>query len=482
MKRILTSLILTLLWLGATAQVNVHIVGTSANGAGKRIELYSYTDMLTLDEQLEDACVIDSNGAFALACYANYPRLVVLQVESYNQSFYIEPGRRYEVYIPEFDWTIDEQRNVFLMPEPLPVQFLNLPPAELNLGIGAFEHLVDSFVVANRIHFDPRFRPNRRYFDSLQIAVGPTDDDFLGRYKEYTLATMQYDMRFASRKRLVAKYIADQPIRYYDEQYMRLFLTLFRESISMGTQWLPLGQLVEWVDRGDLASYLDSVGLDPLLRNEQVRELAVLEALKESYYDAVYDRQGVRQMVAQLAEQTKFADHRTLARNLLRKFDRQDSSSNELGQVCLPDAERRTVCLDSLLGKWLYIAFVRVGDPNSLAELETMAFFRDSVYAHHHDVQFVGVSCDREFQKMYHMLKNSRRGHRYDWLWLHFDYDYRLLERFDVVSYPTFVLIDPEGRRPYDITPAPATGFLLNAPWDKKEQPVDNQSEFDFNR
>ena len=119
-------------------------------------------------------------------------------------------------------------------------------------------------------------------------------------------------------------------------------------------------------------------------------------------------------------------------------------------------------------GKWIYVGFIRTGDPNSLKEIETMAHFRDTVYAKHPDVVFVTVVCDREFQKMYHFVKNSRRGARCNWTWLHFDGDYEMLERWEVASYPTFVLIDPEGRRVYDWTPWPRSGILMHGPWEKE--------------
>ena len=461
--------------IGHRGSANVTFAGEAADAAGKRVELYSYDDMLTMREVLEDSARIDSAGRFALSCYTNYPRLVYVQIESYTQSFFIEPGRDYRVYLPEFDWTVDERQNVYLAPVALPLEFLDLPADELNLRIGAFEHLVDSFVVANRVHLDPRFKPRRTTFDTLAGLVrsrfGAPGDDFFGRYVTYTMAQMQYDMRFASRKGMVSRYIADEPVRYHDEQYMRLFLGLYANSISHGTRRVPLERLVAWVAAADVDTYLDSIGLDPLLRNGQVRELAALEALKESYYMPDYDRDGVKAMVGGIASRSRFDEHRRLAGNLLRMWDvaAADSVAEAEAHIVLPDVDRRMVDLDSLRGKWLYIAFVRSGDPHSLAELETMAHFRDSIYASQHDVEFVSVCCDREFQKMYHLLRNSRRGHRYNWLWLHFDGDYRLLERYDVVSYPTFVLLDPEGRRVYEMTPSPATGFLLHGPWVKPE-------------
>ena len=71
---------------------------------------------------------------------------------------------------------------------------------------------------------------------------------------------------------------------------------------------------------------------------------------------------------------------------------------------------------------------------------------------------------------MFHLLKNSRKGARYNWTWLHFDGNYRLLERYGVVSYPTFMLLDPQGQLYYDYTPAPASGILLHGPWEKQDE------------
>lgn len=467
---VLLIVILTAFAVRAQGATNIVIAGTSANAAGKMIGVYGYEDMLTMEEQMLDETRIDGEGRFELKLYANYPRLVFLQVENFSQSFFVEPGRRYEVWMPEFDWDLGEKRNIFLAPAALNVEFLNLPANELNVTIGAYEALVDSFVAANRVFIDPKYHPQRRYFDTLVALVGkrmPSEEGtFFDYYKNYTLAEMQLTMHFVSRKKLIAKYIADKPVRYHDENYMRLFLALYEGSISRGMARVPLQRLVRWVEREDLATYLDSLGVDPLLRNERVRELATLEALKESWYNPVYNGQKVRRMIDKLGRESRFEEHRRLAQRLSQSLGRHEKG-NEAMSFSLPDVDRNMVDLNSFRGKWVYLSFVRCGDPNSLAELETLAFFKDSVYSKNKDVVFVSVACDREFQKMYHLLRTSKRGSKYRWLWLHFDGNYRLLEHYGVVSYPTFVLINPEGQLQYDITPAPASGILLHGPWEK---------------
>ena len=470
------------------AQTNVEIVAESANAAGRRVELLAYEDMLSCREQVLASCVADSMGRFRLACYLNYPRLVVVQIECYSQSFYVEPGRTYHVWLPEFKWEQDEERNVYLAPVALPLEFIGLPADELNLRIARFEAEVDTFLSVNRVHLDPSFKPQRRWMDSLVAhctrpeVVGSDfgrEGSFFARYVNYTLASMRYTMGFASRKQMLTT-VLPQPILYHDECYMRAMFNVLDGMVSKGMRKVPKQRLVEWVHGADLLRYLDSLGTEPLLYDEQLRELAAIVALKESFYDPDYDPEGVQRMLQAIASRSKWAEHRYLAERLLTHFTHHISVATSqaplptLQPPLLPDADRQMVNLNDLAGKWIYLSFVRVGDPASLREIEALAFFKDSVYAHHDDVVFVSVSCDREFQKMYHFLRNNRRGPRYSWTWLHFDGNYRWLEKLGVMgSYPYFILIDPEGRQPYSVTPTPGSGFLLHAPWDKQKAEIE---------
>lgn len=464
-------MLFALAW-SAQSQTNVEIRCSSANAAGRHAELCWYDDMLSQSETVVDECDADSAGTFTLRCYLRYPRLVFIQIEDYSQSFYVEPGRNYEVWLPEFDWTIDERRNVHLDPVALPLEFLNLPADELNLRIGRFEAAIDTFLLEKRAVMDLRFRPDRRYFDTLEMvarAASPADSGtFFGHYCDYRMAELRFASRAESRKRILERCILGQEVRYWDEGYMRLFFALMDHCISKGTSRIPMHRLTAWVEEGRLEMLLDSIGLDPLLRNERIRELAALQALKEAYYDPAYNRERVKTMVERLAATSKFDEHKELALRLARHLTNFESGS-EAEPFVLPDVDHNMVSLDSLLGKWIYLSFVRVSDPHSIGEIETMAHFRDTIYAKYPDVVFVSVSCDREFQKMYHFLKNNKRGKRYEWLWLHFDGNYRLLEQWGVVGYPAFYLINPDGELHYSVTPPPASGIFLHGPWVKEE-------------
>ena len=473
MKRYI-SLIITLILLCniSEAQKNITIKGTIANAIGKRVELYSVSDQISKHEVLLDTFRVGEDSRFDLRCWSNYPMMVTLQIENFSQSFYVEPGKDYNVEIPTFKWDIDEVRNVFLEPETLPIIFKNVSSDDINIQIDSIDRVIARFIDKNYFYFDFKYKPSALYFDSLVETINKlcpdTTNDFVFRYKVYQLAQLRYTMHLDSRKNLINKYIRNHPILYHDENYMSLFAELYANSISKGTKDIPVQRLAHWVYNLDLETYIDSIGMDPLLRHEQIRELAALQALKESFYNfKYYDAAMVVKMIEKLSSRTKFPEHKKIAANILASFHLRDTEKPEEISFILPDVDKNLVNLSEKKGKWLYIAFIRVDDPFSISEMETMAHFKNQVYSNSDSVEFITIVCDREFQKMFHFLKNSRHSKNYDWTWLHYNGNYDLLRHFQITAYPWFVLINPQGNIHYDITPAPSTGFLLNAPWNR---------------
>lgn len=478
MKRILLSILVLMSFVNVVdAQKNITIKGTTVNGSGKTIQLYKYSDKISCYEVKLDEQTIQSDQSFTLQCYANYPTLVFVQIDNYSQSFYVEPGRDYNIYIPRFDWNIDEAKNVYLDPVALPIEFLNLPKTDINALIDKFDRTVSEYIESHKVYFDYRYRPQKRYFDSLVVYVNKQCPDvegcdFFNRYKVYQLAEMKLNMKFDTRRNIYNKYIQGHPVLVYDENYMSLFVALYANAISKGTKDISIHRLAHWVYNMDLSTFIDSLGVDPLLRHEQVRELAALLALKEAYHNFhYYDSESVVKMIERIGLRTKFAEHKPIVKNLVDGFQRTVAGS-EVKSFSLPNVNKELVSLDSFNGKWIYLSFVRVGDPNSRSEIETMAHFKDQIYSRNDNVEFVTIVCDREFQKMYHFLKNSKHGDKYNWTWLHFNNNYELLNNFRVVSYPTFILINPEGKLHYDITPRPGSGFLVSPPWQQNQRQV----------
>ncbi len=467
MKKISFFVLSMICFVALMAQpANVVIKGAAANANGKVIQLFRYSDVISMSEVLLSTDTIRDGRTFELSAYFNYPALVFLQVENYSQSFYVEPSRTYEVNIPQFDWNLDEKENIYLAGEALPVVFQNLPANDLNFSIARFDSVASALLRKYSRSLDKRYRANRKYVDTLLMEiekqVPETDNQYFNRYREYKLAEMRFAFGYETRKKVVDKYIAQKPIMYYDENYMSLFCSIYSHVISKGMKQVPIERLSDWIDNLDVHTYIDSIGTNELLRNEQVRELAAIIAMKESYYDfRNYNSTAVIEMLKRLVSNTKFKEHKPIVDNLVKSLERaQDAATAEV-KVELPDVNKQMVSLDKFRGKWVYLSFVRVGEPSSLSEIETMSHFYDTIMQTC-DLNFVTISCDREFQKFYHFLNNSKNADKYKrWTWLHFNNNFELLRQFSVYSFPRFVLIDPDGKIQTLHALMPAEGFLL---------------------
>lgn len=492
-KRILhTTTVLAILLLTATPSVtaqrhNISLEGTFQAGAGRKVMLFGYSDPLSQREVLLDSITIDSNNHFNLSFYANYPRLVVLQIERYSQSFYVEPGRDYKMAMDHFDWNQDEQRNVYLDPVVLPIRFLQLPNDELNIAIARFDHLCDSVIMEHRTAFDQRYRPDRRYFDTLRHAIEnvkwSNNSTFFERYRTYQLAELEVTLRIDKREKIFDQLVNNRPLPYHDEHFMHFFFTLFDHSVTTGSRYVTTAELLLALESRNAEEFLDLLGNIPLLRNERIRELVAIQSLYEMYYTPLYyPADAVSEMLIRMGQNTKFEEHRQLIQNIMYALRLTDNPTADLMQLTLPDEYHVMHSLDSLKGKWTYIAFVRIDDANSVGELQTMAHFRDTVYRTAPDsVQFLTIVCDREPQKMYHFLHNERHSQRYRWQFFHFNNNYDLLYRIGVTSFPAFILLRPDGSRVGDDAPAPASGFLLHGPWIQKKEAEAPRKIYEFN-
>lgn len=456
---------------GVVAQ-NVSIKGKSINAKDKVVEVYKEADKFSKKEQLLDDYAIGDNQTFELEFTVKYPTLVYVQIDNYSQSFYVEPGKDYEVVIHKFDWNIDEVMNVYQNPVALPLEFVGLDDDDLNFQISAFDSVESEMILKYRMFLDFRFKKDAKRIDTMMTALqsvwSDSDNEYFQSYKRHKIAELNYLFRLVSPRKIAEEYFKGQPIMYDDEGYASLFNTFFADYLSKGTKQLPVETLSRWVDEADLFKYLDSIGVDPVLQHEQLRELVALKALQESYYNENYNSKMVIEMIERFANESKFAIHRDIALNILNSFE-EVARKMEMPRYELPNVDKELLAIDDMKGKWLYVGFIRVNDPNSLCEIETLAHFRDSIYQLG-EMEFVTISCDREFQKLYHFIKNSKKGERYNWTWLHFDGNFKMLDAFEVRSYPHFILINPEGMVESYSAPKPGDGFFVNSKWLKTDE------------
>jgi thiol-disulfide isomerase/thioredoxin len=183
---------------------------------------------------------------------------------------------------------------------------------------------------------------------------------------------------------------------------------------------------------------LDVLGNDTLLRNEVLREVVLLKTLDVLYSSANFNKKAVLEVLRQFSVSSKFEMHRQIASDLIETYNRFWKGMPAT-DFKLADTKDSIIKLSDYEGKPVYVNFFATWCKSCLDELELMKKLHEK---YKDQVAFISISVDREFMKVFYL----QRDHKYDWEFLHFNNDYDLLENYSVYSYPSFVLIDKDGK------------------------------------
>lgn len=461
MKKVFLFCIFFTFFVVAQSQ-NVIIKGTIDKAENKKVRLSVYNDLISMYERpLSEVLVKTPTDTFQFQMSINYPTIVVLRIETYTQEFFVEPNRTYNITIPEFDWSLDEKINIYTNPVALPVVFENLENNDLNLLINNFDSVYASFL--KTYNYRILVEQDKTLLDTIKTLLSERYDtirnDYFIQYKKYKLATIELAIRLKSNQTFAKEYFEGQPILYRHAGYMDYFNIFFESSFVDGTKQIKKERLAAWVNDGDLFKILDSLGVEPMLKNEQFRELVFLKGMKDAYHHRGYNPKAITELLQKYILQTKFVEYKPVAQGIIDQHE-EFLQGAESKNFTLPDIDKNMTTLDMYKGEWIYLSFVRLREQPSLRELASMAYYHDTI-TQKYNIRFITISCDREFQVMYHFLKNSKDGEKYNWTWLHFNNNYDLLDTYKVRIYPFFVLINPEGKIASYPAKSPEEGFFL---------------------
>ena len=117
---------------------------------------------------------------------------------------------------------------------------------------------------------------------------------------------------------------------------------------------------------------LDSAGADPLLVNEVIREMALLQLLRDLYGNTGFKEENIIDMLQQASEQSKFERHRQMASSILYVLTRF-SPGMPLPSFSLRNAAGDTASPADFSGKYLYLHFFTTWNVASLEEMLDLA-------------------------------------------------------------------------------------------------------------
>jgi thiol-disulfide isomerase/thioredoxin len=423
---------------------NVFIKGKATGAEGKTLCVYAWTDQITYALTKVASGKIDSTGKFDFSFKTDKTFFAYLKIDFNQAPLYIEPGKTYNLDISCPDCkSPDDKTNPYLDPKQLDVVVSGNDSLELNKMIISFNNLYDDFMLKNYVTLLKH--RNRAKVDSFKTVINkrfaPTDNEYFKNLTRYRLAAIEQFAQLNSFEGLFKKYIWDQPVLYDNTGYMEFFNEFFKNFVTEGSKEITRYDLDTTINyQKSFPAFLDSLGKDSLLRNEVIREVVALKTLGDVYYKPQFSKPAILDMFKYIEENSKFPQHRLIAESYLKLFTKL-APGTVAPDFKLKDFSGSTYSLSEFnKNKYVYLIFWKTWCVPCMDEMNLIEKLKAKYGT---KVEFVGISADKEFMKYYYFMQKNKK---YDFTNLHWGNDAELLTNYDVKTYPTFVLIGPDGK------------------------------------
>lgn len=382
-----------------------------------------------------------------------------------SMKFFVIPGKTYKLSFNEI--TLENQ-NVFLPQSPLKVIFEK--EDMLNLVIDGFEYehqklLNEKFLLLIKYR-DKKIYNNYSQKIAKLLAESPIDDSlsyyFIENYIHYKLAELRLVAHLDSKESIGAKELANMPILWNNPAYISFFKKYFTKYFFEVNNGQDYHQLLGLCNIGSsINELLDIMGKDPVVINEKLRELVLLLSLKQVFYHNDFNQNSLNSIFYYMAANSKFSDIKEIANNLHIKLN-QFTHGKKLNDFSLSNIQGDKKSLISFKGKKIYLMFVNPNCETCEADIRILKAFQDEI-----SDQVALVTIYTGYNKEVAQQWVKKQKAEWDFLW--FDDNFDLLNKYQVKTFPKYIMLDEESNLYNYFPPKPREKLLGYLKTQKKQ-------------
>lgn len=439
----------------------VDISGKCPAYSGKTLDIYTYTDEITYMEESLGSIEIDDSGAFSIQININEIRKIFIPLGIYKGYMYIEPNISYDIVLPPYQAKeLKDELNPYFEEIEIQIGVLNswkdfdLYDDELNQLIGAFDYLYNS-TLNDLIYqkYGYKYKNTDTIIERLSEKFETTTNEFFEDYKKYKIGYL-YFLNKVNKEKVIEKYFRNNLILYNNPAYHLLFHEVFNKFIyELANDFNKKNEISNAFQKRDYTALVTKLNYKSVDISDTLKELIFLKEIHDGLYSGEYPRQPLIQLIDSLFFSTTIPEHKYIAQNIRLKITRLLPGFSPPDFNLIGD-DSSFYSLDSFKGKYLYLTFANT---QSLACIKEFSLLNELQEKYKDILQIVTISVDNTFENalFYKERKNL------DWKFLHYGNNSKILSKFEIKAYPTYFLIDPEGKLVFSPAPSPYEDFEI---------------------
>lgn len=427
------TLCLLLLGMVASAQKTV-VIGSAPAFKNSRFLLYTPADFVNGSDEVIDTLRIDAGGSFSITINTNQTLYTFLRQGDLMYDLYIEPNQALTVTIPDTaGFAIDSILQ--------PVIFGGGPTALNNL-IATFDTDYNNFVLQNYKLFLRKTgqKATKDFIAAQDVKYAGNTNAYFAAYRLYRIASLELLAQVKSRKEVLDTYFRNKPILYKHPAYMALFNELYEKNLKVFRTAGRDGEALTLAinNRADYPGAMLLLQADSTIPNDTLRELALIKGLGEMYYEPTAVQSKVLEMLRYIKGSGLGAGNRLIAGNTLAALEKLRPGSPAPVFTLRNIVSGQQVSLADFKGKPVYISFWDEDNPRAVQEIDLILEL-DKKYGR--KITFISIcNCANDAKTLAFINRN-----KYKWVFLNSKGNSKVLDEYEVLSYPAFYLIDSYG-------------------------------------
>lgn len=447
-KSIITLILLFLISNIAVSQ-NVKIDG-KVNEPNALVRLLIYNDMLTYEQTLVYETKSDNDGNFLIEADVEDVVMAQIAVNLERVDLLIKPDASYELEI-----VIPEQKNdvSYFERESPTLKIININDDELYTQYHVSNMIIDDFLYEN---FNQIYR-NRRLslLDSLELVIKRNipqiKSDFVKDNIRYRKAAIQMVVNNDNGKKVINQYFNKQDVQYSNPAYMNMFHEIFANYLASRQFGASDLRYMLYQDYDRFMSYLKEKDVF-LAENQNLAELIVAYNLKRMFYELQDDRKVILEKLKSIGQNTKNQKNKDIVNDILKQIDRL-SFNSEAPDFSLNDRNGNLVKLADFKENMLLVQFVNKVSAMTDYQFELLKDFSNQWQD---TIQIVTIATKESFDDFEKLFEEKN----YKWKLLNLENEILLLEKYQIKTYPDYVIIGKNGK--IGMSPAPSPEQYLD--------------------
>lgn len=437
MKKYLFTVALILLgWgiaLAGKVTVSGHLTGFKPNSL---VRIIGNADPFSRWKTTLATTRTDDQGNFSLTVDLDHPIYAQLAVNLKKGNLFLFPDGKYSVVVAR-DTTA--QGSVFDR-RPLNLH-LKAEDGNQTRNMGIFNQMYNDFLVQNfrSVYQYHNQEVLRRFQKKVDSTFSKGNKTFLKNYIRYSMASLEWGVRKFSASVFAGRYFVKQPVLYDNVQYAELFDNFFEGYFDVQPSTpVTLDKIAGAIASRDLTHLDDLFQKDSVLKQDnRVRQLAEMVLLRKLFYQNTYQQYDIEVLFRQISRSSPYIQNRQIAAHWLKRLTYL-TPGTAAPAFQLPDFNGNERILKNWKGKFVLLAFYKTNCPLCLFQWAQVKDMQEKLGSEFVPVVIVSGSNVSDYQNLY-VKENGQ------FTYLLLGNDILLPEKYQVETYPSYVLVNPDG-------------------------------------